>query len=384
MSNRLDEYFVLREGSTLEEQWSWDEIADRCRSGEFTADTRVYLPDESRWVAVAETDLGEALAAAMAQDETADDADEELEREYEDALAQLDEEQRSVDPWIDAACLACELGRAEEAYSHFQKALDLHPFHPRVANEARRRLSRADCRRLRMLERPEAAWEDLGEVVGYPFARGPVYLLPAAGVFAALSFLPGGGITIALLALLWCYRSMRSVAAGAPRPVPWGDGLVDPVHNIVIPGAAMAAVLGEWLGLFWVFARVGMLIEGKADISVLSYIGSSPVLMIALTLCAVVYLPAVMVAFDSAPRAALGALSPWTVVRNVARMRGEYAMTLVLLFALAFVYGAFGFVATWVPVAGKLVWAASGFVVALAAAHIMGRLRARVAHIMGW
>lgn len=386
MSNQLDEYFVLREGATQEEQWSWDDIAERCRSGEFTADTRLFLPDESRWVSVAETDLGEALAAAMGEDPDDGEAvDEELLREYEDAVARLDGDEGAgrVEPWIDAGCLASELGRGDEARAHFQKALDLHPFHPRVAAEVHRRFPRAEWRRFRMLERPEAPWENLGDVVTYPFECDALYLSIPAAVFGALSFVPGGGIVIAELALLWCYRCMRSVAAGGNVPVGWGEALVDPVRNIVLPGVTTAAVLGEWLCVFWVFARAGMWIEGKGDAGVLGYIASSPVLMIAITLCALLYLPAVMVTFDPTLRGVLRTLSPWSVVRDALCMRGEYAMTLVLLFAVAIVFGVFGFVTSWIPYAGKLVWAGSAFVVALACAFVLGRLRARVAHVTG-
>ena len=42
-------YFVLREGSTREEQWTWEEIESLCRSGELSARARIFLPEENRW-----------------------------------------------------------------------------------------------------------------------------------------------------------------------------------------------------------------------------------------------------------------------------------------------------------------------------------------------
>ncbi|MDH5628462.1 MAG: hypothetical protein OEY69_09235, partial [Candidatus Krumholzibacteria bacterium] len=51
-------YYVLREGSTREEQWSWEDIESLRRSGELSGNARVFLPDEDRWALLSETRIG--------------------------------------------------------------------------------------------------------------------------------------------------------------------------------------------------------------------------------------------------------------------------------------------------------------------------------------
>jgi hypothetical protein len=386
VTTRTDEYFVLREGATQEEQWTWDEIAGRCRNGEFTPGTRVFLPDDGCWVVLADTDLGSVFDEDVA-DETEDDearaAREALEADYQELVEHLEDDPSTVEPWIDAGCLASELERGDEARAHFQKALQIRPFHPRVAQEVKRRFNPAECRRFQLLERPEAAWDNLLEIVVYPFARGPLYALAPAAVFAGLLFVPRGGFVIAELSLLWCYRCMCAVAAGRAEPVSYGRAFENPLRNILVPGGAMAAVLAEWSVVFWLLARAGMWIDGKDDVGFLAYIGASPVLTVAFTLCAIAYLPATMALMQATPRGVLRVLNPVAVARDAIRMRGEYGLSLLLLFALAVGAGIAGVVTGAIPVVGKLVWAASTAFVMLASAFVLGRLRARVSHLFG-
>lgn len=391
MTSRTDDvYFVLRAGSTREEEWTWDEITHRCRSGEFTGETRIYLYDENRWAPLDETDLGPVLEeatlqelsrSAMARDEDTPASDEALEQEYAEICERLDPQTSSVEPWIGAGCLAFELGLTEEARDHFQKALDLHPFHPRVVQEVKRLFTPAQRRGFQRLERPAAPWDDLLAVAAYPLAQGPLYALIPAAVFAALLFVPRGGMVVAELVLLWCYRCMRAVAAGRPEPVPYARALEDPIRQIVVPGATLAAVLAEWSVLFWGLARLGMWIDGKADMGFLAYVAASPVLTVAFTLCALAWLPAVMSRLDVTPRAVLFALNPVAVTRAALAMKAEYALTLLLLFALALGAGVPAVLAGSIPVAGELVWAVAATFVMFASAFILGRLRTRTAHL---
>jgi hypothetical protein len=397
MPATTDEYFVLREGATQEERWSWDEISDRCRSGEFSADTQIYIADEGRWVPVGETDFGAQLGMLVAESSLLEDDDgplaeedddetraarEEMENAYAEAVYAIEGDPTALDPLIDAGSLAFEIGEAEKSRGHFQRALDLYPFHARIANEVKRRFSRSECRAFSKLERPDAPWEDLGAVITYPFQRGLLYVAAPATLFAALLFVPGGGLVVAALSLLLCYRCMWAVAEGGKEPPAWRRAFEDPVRRLALPLAAMAGVFAEWLAVFWVFARAGMLIEGKSDVGVMSYIGSSPVLTVALSVCALAYLPAAIVALEPSLRKTLDALSPWSVARTMMAMRGEYAMSLLLLFAIAVGIGIVGALTGWIPIADKLVWALATVVATLSAAFILGRLRARVSHIL--
>lgn len=397
MSLTTEEYFVLREGATQEERWSWDEISERCRSGEFTADTQIYMPDENTWVRVGETDLGAQLGMLVAETSLHDDEDvfeeeedeqtraerEEMEETYAGALEALAVAPQSVDPWIDAGALAFDLGHVDKARAHFQGGLDQHPFHPRLAQEVKRRFSRAQWREFSMLERPEAPWDDLGDVISFPLQSGPAFVAAFAAVFAALLFVPFGAVFVSVLALLLCYRCMRAVARGREEPPSWRGLVHDPTRSLALPFAVIAGVFAQWLVVFWVFARAGILIEGKADVAVISYIASSPVLTVALTLCALAYLPAAIVVFESSLKGALAPLNPWRVVRAVIAMRGEYAMSLLLLFAIAVVIGVVGVATGRVPVLGQLATGVAASVAALASGFILGRLRSRVAHVLG-
>jgi len=382
-------HFVLREGATQEEQWTWDEIADRCRSGEFGAGTRIFMPAENRWVCVEESDLYAELTAhdgAAASGETgagrAERAEREaLEREYADALEQIEQSPDSVDVLIAAGSVAAELGDKDAARAHFQGALDRNPFHARVANEVKRRFGAAECRSFRLLERPAPVWDNVADLLNFALASGWLYLAAPAAAFAALLFVPGGGVVVGEVAVLWCYLSLCAVAAGRTEPPSWGRMRKDPLHQLLVPGVALTVVSVQWLVVFWGVARIGMLLEHKHDVGVLSYIGASPVLTIAMTLCALCYLPAVMVLIRPSMRATARVLLPWVVVRAIVKMELEYATSALLLFAVAVVVGVVGVVTGGIPVVGKLVWAGAVALAVPASAFILGRMRSRTAHV---
>lgn len=385
MSMKVDEFFVLRKGATQEEQWSRDEIVERCLSGEFDAETRIFIADEGRWEFVFDADLGidlsgEESPAADDEDPAAREAREAMEAEYSDLVERLDGAGTAVEPWLEAGCLAADLGRDDDARAHFQHGLELQPFHPRIAQEVRRRYPQSEWRRFHLLSRPEPAWESLGDVVSFPFVRGPLYAAIPAILFAALLFVPGGAFVVAQIAVLWGLRCLRAVAEGRSEPVAYARAVDDPVRNIVIPGGVIALVCAQWLALFWGMARLGMLAEGKTDIGVLAYMAGSPILVVLMTLCALAYLPAVLVLIDPTPRGVLRVLNPARVVRAALAMRSEYAMTLVLFFAMAVGSGIVSALTGGIPVVGRLVWAAATVVIMLAGAFVLGRLRARVAH----
>lgn len=379
MASTTDTFYVLREGATQEEEWTWGEIADRCRSGEFGAETQIYLPDESRWVHVDETDL--AGAEADVESEEPDPEREALEREYAELLERLSDPPSSVEPWIEAGCMASDLGDTEAARSHFQAALDSHPFHTRVSHEVKRRFTPAEYRSFRLLERPTPVWDNLSELIEYPLSRGWSYLAAPAALFGALLFLPGGGIVVGELALLWCCLALASVSSGRSQPPAWRRAIADPLHRLALPVGALAGVSIQWLVVFWGVARMGMLAEGKSDVGVLSYIGASPVLTVAMALCALAYLPAVMISITPSWRETLRVLNPWMVVRSMIRMGMEYAMSALLLFALAVLLGVLGAATLRIPVAGRLVWAAALAFAVPATALVLGRLSSRTTHL---
>jgi hypothetical protein len=379
MESTTDTYYVLREGATQEEEWTWQEIEDRCRSGEFGADTKVYLHDESRWVRLHETDLAGVEPEVESQE--TDPEREALEREYAELLEGLSDPPSSVEPWIEAGSMACDLGDTESARSHFQAALDRHPFHTRVSHEVKRRFTPAECRSFRLMERPTPVWDNLSELLEYPLSRGGLYLAAPAALFGALLFLPGGGMVVGELALLWCWQALVSVSSGRSQPPAWSRTIADPLHRLALPAGALAGVAIQWLAVFWGVASMSMAAEGKSDVGVLSYIGASPVLTVAMALCALAYLPAVMISITPSWRETLRVLNPWFVVRSMIRMEMEYVMSTLLLFALAVLVGILGALTLRIPVAGKLVWAVALAFAVPACALVLGRLRSRTTHV---
>ena len=133
-------YYVLREGSTREEQWTWHDVEQLCRSGELTSKARIFLPNEERWATIEETRLAQA-ATGDAMQPTAEDAEhrDSVEQEDKAVLERIAEDPELLEARLDAATLAAELGHRDDARAHFQTVLHRHPYHARAAQEIHRR-----------------------------------------------------------------------------------------------------------------------------------------------------------------------------------------------------------------------------------------------------
>jgi hypothetical protein len=378
-------YFVLREGSTHEEQWSWADIEGLCRSGELTARARIFLPDEDRWAALGETRLAEALTGKHAsgdEDEPSPEPGARLEEDYKSALERLSEDPDLLEARLDAAILASELGLREEARAQFQSVLHSHPFHARAAQEVRRRFSKMEQRSFRYLERPAPAWDDLGELAGMPFARGPLYVVVPAAVMALVTCLPAGGLLCALLAFLWAFQVMEYTARGATKPAGWNRSFKDPWRKLLRPVLLMGIVAGQWTLVLAGGAKLAMLAQGQGAASMGTFMAKSPVFLVIASITGLLYFPAAMVTIGGFTGPVGKTLDPRRLVRTVARMEHEYVYSVVLVTALvAGVLGArllFG----GIPVAGAAV---TGAVLAYAtpmAGFILGRLLGRMAHVI--
>jgi hypothetical protein len=123
-------YYVLREGSTREEQWSWDDVESLCRSGELTPQARIFLPDDQRWAAVAETRLAETCQAPSDApvDEEAEAERAEMETAYQDAVERAAGNEDPLEALLDAGALAAQLGLRDEARAHLQSVLHRYPY----------------------------------------------------------------------------------------------------------------------------------------------------------------------------------------------------------------------------------------------------------------
>ncbi|MDH3198962.1 MAG: hypothetical protein OEO21_12065 [Candidatus Krumholzibacteria bacterium] len=375
-------YFVLREGATQEEQWTWDDLESLCESGALTPGARVFLPDKNEWVCAEETDLRAVFARASSRtpggDETAATR-EALQGDYQATLARLSERPDAVDVLAEAGRLAFELGDRDAARGHFQAALEAHPYHPRTAQEVRRRFARGEARTFRLIQRPNALWDDLGELWRFPFARGPLYVALPALVFTVLAFVPHGTIAIAVLAFAWGQQVMREAAGGASLPPLWHRALADPLREVVLPLFAWAGSCALLTALFFGIARGLMFIDSSVADTALEYLLRSPVLTVMAVLAAVGYLPAAAV--TAAARQPLAALDPVRVVRAALRMEMEYILSVLFLLVLAFVGGMLWVATKGIPVAGNVLLGATVAVLVPMGGLVLGRLLGRTAHV---
>ena len=377
-------YYVLREGSTREEQWSWEDIEALRRSGEITSKARIFLPDEDRWALLSETRLGTAERdeTGEADSREAASAREALEEAYRSAIDRVGIADEGLEALLDAGVLAVQLDRRDDARAHFQAVLDRYPYHPRAAQEIKRRFSTADQRKFRSLDRPAPVWDDLGGAAAMPLARGPLHFFAPALVLAGLSFAPAGGVAITALCFLWIFQIMEFTARGATRTPEWTRAFADPIGKIVRPTLLMGAVIAQWALLLIGAARLAMLAGGVKGESVWSFMGASPLFVVVVWIVAALYLPAATVSTGGFVGSVAKTLDPRKLVRMVGRMEHEYVYTVALLGVLVAVVAIVRAFTGGTPIVGNVVLGlALAYVVPLAGLTL-GRLLGRTGHVI--
>jgi hypothetical protein len=376
-------YYVLREGSTREEQWSWNDLEQLCRTGDLTARTRIFLPDEQRWVALEETRLAAASGEPGAANRGGEDEHRSaVEAEYQAALARANEDPGLLEARLDAGILAAELGRKDEAREHFQSVLHRFPYHARTAGEVHRRFSRAEQRSFRYLDRPAPVWDDLGDLVRMPFARGPLYVAIPAAVFAALSWVPGGSFAIAAIVFLWAFQIMEYTARGANKPAQWNRSFSDPVRKLARPAALMSAVVGQWAMIVLGGAAIAWRLKGPGDVSLWGFTVQSPVMLVLGSLIGVLYLPAAMVSIGGFTGSVARTLDPRHLGRTIVRMEHEYVYTVFILAGIGVALGLVRMVTGMIPIAGDVVFGTALACATTMAGLVLGRLLGRMGHVI--
>jgi hypothetical protein len=377
-------YFVLREGSTREEQWSWTEVEELCRSGELTPQARIFLPDEERWAAIAETRL--APAASSTGSPPADPAEDEaraaIEAEYTAALERVAEDPDLLEAQLDAGMLAHELGRRDESRSHFQTVLHRYPYHARAAAEVHRRFNKVEQKSFRYLDRPAPIWEDLGDLLRMPLGRGPLYVVIPAAVFFGLSFVPGGAIVTAALMCLWAFQIMEYTARGASKPAEWNRCFADPWRKLGRPALLMAGVFAQWFVLGIGIAKLALIAGDGTDGSLWQQFTQNPVLLVGAILVSVLYFPVAIVSIGGFSGPAAKTLDPRRLVRTIVRMEHEYVYSVLLIAGLAFVLGVVRITLGAIPVAGDIVFGAALACATPMFGLILGRLLGRMGHVI--
>ncbi len=378
-------YFVLREGSTREEQWTWEEIENLCRSGELTRRARIFLPEENRWAELGETRLASSARSAPeapAEDNAVDEAQKKLEAEYAAALEHAESSPEDLEARLDAGVIAAQLGHREDAKQHFQYVLQRYPYHARAAQEVKRRFAKAELRTFRYLDRPAPIWEDLGELVAMPLARGPLYVIVPAAAFAGLSFVRFGGIVAAALVFLWMFQVMEFTARGANKPPEWDRSFADPWRKLGRPACLMSVVALQLGVVVFAAAKIVMLIEGTKGVSLWRYIVGSPIFVVIASVFLALYLPAAFVSIGGFSGPVTKTLDPRRLVKTIIRMEHEYIYT-VLIVAVVGIGAAVVCGITWgVPIAGNLVMGAVLGYATPALGLVLGRLLGRVGHVI--
>jgi Protein of unknown function (DUF4013) len=379
-------YFVLREGSTREEQCTWEEIESLCRSGELSAQARIFLPEENRWAELRETRFGTNIAAKPVveepEDEAVKEATQKLEAEYNAALERIEATPDELEAHLDAGIIAAQLVRREEARRHFQSVLDRYPYHARVAQEVKRRFPRNELRTFRYLDRPAPIWEDLGELAAMPLARGPLFVVIPAVIIAGLSFFRFGGVLTSALMFLWMFQVMEYTARGANQPPDWDRSFADPWGKLFRPMLLMSVVAVQMGVIVFTAAKVVMLIEGVKDQSLWSYIAASPIFVVAASVVLALYLPAAFVSIGGFAGPVTKTLDPRRLVKTIIRMEHEYIYTVVLVAGIGVAAAIACGITAGVPVAGNLV---RGAVLAYATpcvGLVLGRLLGRVGQVI--
>jgi len=376
-------YFVLREGSTREEQWSWDDIESLLGSGELTPKARIFLPEEDRWALLSETKLagGDDAGTADAKAEAASHRAA-LEEAYQEAIDRIDLGDGALEALLDAGVLALQLEKRDEARAHFQDVLNRFPYHPRAAQEIKRRFSVPEQRKFRSLDRPAPVWEDLGDAAAMPLARGPVHFFAPALVLGGLSFVPYGGFAVALVSFLWVFQIMEYTARGAARTPDWNRAWADPVRKILRPLMLMGVVVAQWALLLVGIAYLAMLAGGVKGQSISAYMSQSPLFVVLAWVIGALYLPAATVSTGGFVGSVAKTLDPRKLVRMVGRMEHEYVYTVALLGVLVAVVAIVRAVTASLPVVGGVVLGLALAYTLPLAGLCMGRLLGRTGHVI--
>jgi hypothetical protein len=376
-------YFVLREGSTHEEQWSWTDVENLCLAGELNGRAQIYLPDEERWATIAETRLASALApGAPGKDAPQGEDLASVEQEYKAALERIEEDPDLLEARLDAGILSSELGRRDESRAHFQTVLHRYPYHARAAQEVHRRFSATERKSFRYLDRPAAIWEDVGDLLRIPFARGPLYVVIPAAVFAGLSWVPGGILISAGLAFLWAFQVMEYTARGGAKPAAWNRSFADPWRKLARPAALMSAVVAQWLLIVLAAAKIAATMREGSTGSLWHFATQSPVLLVVGSILGVLYLPAAMVSIGGFTGPITKTLDPRRLVRTIVRMEHEYVYSILLIAAATLVLGIVRMTVGAIPVFGGIVFGAALACATPMYGLILGRLLGRMGHVI--
>jgi hypothetical protein len=385
-TDRSTEYFVLRGGAAQEETLGWSDIEALCRSGELSLESLIFMPDENCWKKISETALSGILEEYDSPAETLPQTAEvqsEIESEYETIMSQIDGDEDTMDLRLQAAQLAHSLGNAQAVRDHFQQALSISPYHPRIVREAKRMLPPGIWKTLRHLEKPETPWQDPMAIITYPLSRGPLYLIVPSVALAGLTFIPYAMLLVQVMLYLWITQTIHRVSMGRKLPPLWGDWLEKPTSRILLPILAAVIVGAELFGPFLLTAKLMMILGKSSTSNVILFMKKSPIIIVPMFTLGIVYLPAALMLIGTSSFRLRDVVDPRRVISLIFRMEQEYLLTLVIiLFLMTACWGVdrvFGFI----PVLGDLLLVTACAFALLASGAILGKLHIRAQDEVG-
>ncbi len=375
-------HFIIPEGATAEEQWSWREIERMCQRGDLTPKAKLFRPESKDWVLLGEADPTLEFGRVGPADDGDQLSEEELER-LEEAYAEGLDSVRTGGPDIhtllDLANLAHERRDRSAVRKHLQDALDFAPFDARVATEVKKRFSAGECRSFRYLDREPAPWDDFSDMAGFVLEAGWVTL---AALFAACFvawYVPFGAVFVGGITLGWGIGAVGTAARKSRVPVGrdyQDDWLGAAVMPLVTSLVSLTLLVGAFVGI----AALMALIESKNESAAL-YAAGSPIMVVLFVLAVLAIMPAIVVR-AGASRWRITALEPLGLVRSYRVLGGEYWVSVLLLTGLVAVATGANFALGWIPIAGPLVVAAVATVTILAGVHVLARLLHRHQHLL--
>jgi len=367
------------------EPQSWDDILAMCRSGHLSMESLIFFEETGEWKKAADTELAALLEDQQAGAGTAGSVDSDqsqLREQYDQLLCEVEGLAGDWNKHVQLAEMAVALGDRASAVNHFQDALKANRYHPLVAQKARRLLKRDEWQDLHYLSRPEPIWNIPGTLVGYPLARGPLYLAIPTLVFSALFWLPSVAVLGAILLYLWTAEVIRVAAAGEAKPPLWHGVKSDPVSTVLKPLGVALIVCVELYVPFIVLATV-IAMMGDTQSYAWTVIQHSPIMIVVVSTLTLLYVPAVLVMANGPDTDVKNIANPRRVVSVMLRMDHEYVASVGIIAVLVAAWGVLAYGLTLIPFAGRVIAVGLGLYVVVAGGMVVGRLQSRFTEELG-
>lgn len=379
--------YILHNGATQEETCTWEDLRERVESGELAPDTLIYREESQRWVTIASLDEFEDVAwdnaAGSGESEEAEVHENlsELREEYERAVRAARDRYDSIECVTEAARLALSLDKQDEAFDHYQRALELQPFNKRLATEIKRSFSPVIYRSFTLLDRQPFFWEDPLSAIGYPSQVHVIPFLIATAALTILSLLPYAQplYWIALTLLV-----VRVACEAGQKSVPSPDSIITDLRSFCSnwkPFACFILCCAAFLSPFALVSELLLLSERAGHWNFFIYIQNSPLMTVAIFVAGAALLPAALMVSTNKRQELLDVFALKRIMRIVASDDWEYLLLIVGITAIALAWLGLRVLFSFIPVIGDIVAAAGALYGVLVIGYITGRTRSRHEHL---